>query len=983
MIRPVIIHQPPPRSRLLLAAFLLTFLPAAARAQGILSGELIGVVRDSLGQPLPGTDVAVTELGPSIIRWVTTDQDGAFRLRFLPAGVYDVVAEQLGYRPSRLARLSIGAGQRRYVAIRLATEAPPVAVIDTLVVGRPFPVAPEEFVQLTAPTRSVGERSLRFAHGQQLELEGLPAWLGAVATDGFLWTPPRHPLLDQTSVPHWPTSAFGRQDARATADVTWPTFGGSVVGASGSPSGPRGVRWLLEGGTASLTADSYDTSEGNPFSWLAGMDADIMVRRDTARLVAGFRLLSHARAVPPAIREDATGLSLATTAADSFGLALDDYRTALARSSTTATGFARLDWMLTSAHALSAMGFGSRTRVDAPDFGPGLGSGVGTELEAFDAAGTLHLTSRLGSRLGSEFRLGGGTSERNLSGTAPPLTLIVGSAHRLGADAQNASTRRSTLAISQALHLHLNDHDIKLGVMFDFVSHEIANGDLAEPRFAFGDTSAFASGTGLFESTGGLVSPASFAANRVGIFAQDRWHVIPGLALTAGVRTERLQLPLNGVRQNAEWLDRTGIDNAVYDRQWSQMSPRIGLEWDIASDGRMLLSAGAGASLGELDPAAFAELVQRDGSQQFLRAAGTGMAWPNEPAATTSGTLLTLAGPEWRAPRVQRGNVALRLSPSSAFILELGGNFRHTEFLLRRHDVNLLATPERHDQYGRPVYGTLVNLGGLLVTDSGPNRRIDTFDRVSALDADGYSSYWGLTASAAWRPNESMSLTLDYTLSRTRDNWLTGRYGGVAGQLTPFPDSLGNADWAEGTSDFDVPHRLAVGLSWRASRDQGFGIAVLYRFRSGYPFTAGFRSGIDANGDGSGYNDPAFVDDTLPGMADAVALWGCLDERQSGFARRNACREPGVHAVDLRASWTIGGRGRTRFELYADALNLIATDLSDPDRALLLVDPAAPLVDNPGAGTIAVPLTVNPQFGQKLTGRAGARILRVGARIGL
>ena len=981
MIRRVI-PRPSWRRSLLLAAFAAAALARGAQAQGLLTGELIGTVRDSLGRPLPATDVAVTESGPAITRWFVTDPEGVFRIRFLPAGVHSVLVEQLGFRPVVVTGVTLAAGQRRYLDIRLAAQAPPVNQIDTIALVQAEVTTPGMFLELVAPTRSIAERSLGQAYAQPLELEGLPSWLGATATDAFVWGPPRHPGLDNVIVPGWPLDAFAERDGRTSADVAWSAFGGSVTAVEGVRAAHTGIGGYADVGGSTLSAEGT-AGGGSVMSLRGGLSAAMMIRPDTARLVAGFDVLNTGQSLAPVLLDDEVGRSVLATAADSFSTSLAAYNTAEPSRTSAFRGFTRLDWMLTGNHTLSVSAFGGRSRIESPDFGAGRAPGTGMTLESFDAAGTLALTSRISDHLGSEFRLAGRTSERDVTGSAVALTVLAGTGQRFGSDAHDVTAARSGLHLSQAVHIQAADHNIKVGLFLDYGSHELESVDLPGGRFAFGDTTAFAAGQGTFERIEGVSTPASFSTTRYGLFLQDRWNVIPGLTLFAGLRSDRARLPENEVQRNSEWLERTGVDNTAYSTKWQQISPRVGLEWDMASDGRLLLSAGAGASLGDIDPAGFAEVMQRTGRQQLVRSVGDVGSWPDAPAsATTDRTIMTLAGPQWRGPRLQRGDVSLRFLPSRSVTFEFGGSFRHTEFLLRRHDVNLQPTAGRTDQYGRSVYGSLTNIGGLLVTDSGPGRRIETFDRVSALDADGYSTYWGITAAVSWRAGRTMVLTADYTLSQTRDNWLTGRHGGIDGQLTPFPDSLGGTDWAEGRSDYDLPHRLAIGLAWNAGTERGLSFGVLYRLRSGYPFTAGFRPGIDANGDGSGYNDPAFVDDTLSGVAELVGAWPCLNERQAGFAERNACREPLVHALDLRLALVAGRIGRSRLELYADAVNLLATDLSDADRALYLVDPATAVVDNPAAGTVTVPLVANPNFGERLAGRGGSRLLRIGVRIG-
>ena len=147
---------------------------------------------------------------------------------------------------------------------------------------------------------------------------------------------------------------------------------------------------------------------------------------------------------------------------------------------------------------------------------------------------------------------------------------------------------------------------------------------------------------------------------------------------------------------------------------------------------------------------------------------------------------------------------------------------------------------------------------------------------VTALDQDGYSDYYGITARLDKRVGRFLTFSTGYTYSRTQDNWVGARSGPDA-QLTPFPDSLDGVDWADGRSDFDIPNQAVFGIELNL---RSFRLAGFYSYRSGYPFTPGFRDGVDANGDGSWRNDPAYVDNQIVG-ADSVIAQTADDAGQS------------------------------------------------------------------------------------------------------
>jgi hypothetical protein len=223
---------------------------------------------------------------------------------------------------------------------------------------------------------------------------------------------------------------------------------------------------------------------------------------------------------------------------------------------------------------------------------------------------------------------------------------------------------------------------------------------------------------------------------------------------------------------------------------------------------------------------------------------------------------------------------------------------------------------------------------------------------------------------------KTVTLSAGYTYSQTTDN-LPGMALGPDAQLSPFPDSLNGVEWEDGVSDFDVPHRFVFGTELAFPV---FRIAAYYGFRSGRPFTPGFRDGVDANADGAWRNDPAWVDDGVAGVSDLFTSWECLRTQVGGFVDRNSCRGPTRQALDLRLAL---GPFRIGYpiELVLDAMNLLDTEFADVDRALYLVDPAGALVRDPATGVVTVPLVANPNFGNAMRRYGSGRYLRIGIRV--
>ena len=380
-----------------------------------------------------------------------------------------------------------------------------------------------------------------------------------------------------------------------------------------------------------------------------------------------------------------------------------------------------------------------------------------------------------------------------------------------------------------------------------------------------------------------------------------------------------------------------------------------------------------------VDPAAFAEVVSQSGGILERQGVGDLSRWPAAPdsgAAPVGEPRLAFPGRDFEAPRTFSASLGVAVSVAPGTELEVSGNYRHTDFLARRNDLNRSVSPSGRDQFGRPVYGQLIQQGGALGVVPGSNRRFSRFGIVSSLDADGVSDYWGLTARLEHHLAR-VRLFGSYTYSRTEDNLVF--VGGPELQLNPHPDGLDAKDWLDGRSDFDVPHRVTIGAELDLTV---FRLAGFFRHQSGFPFTPGFPPGVDANGDGSAHNDPAFVDDGIPGIADLLGRQDCLRSQVGRFAERNSCRADGTNTLDVRLALRLFERAGYRLDLVADGLNLLDSTPSRLDRALYLVDDTGTLVTDPVTGNVTVPLVANPNFGREAHSFATGRWVRLGVRLG-
>jgi hypothetical protein len=980
---------------LVLALAALT-VATSARAQSITAGTVEGTVRDPAGRVLGNVRVELRDRTTGFRRAQVTARDGRFGFWFLAPGTYDVLAEELGFRPAEVLEVPVAGGVATTVAVVLEQADPPVvgrtqivyeaAALTAERAGPGWAMDALELRRLPEQSRDVAGLSRYVSWADEtLTVEGLPAPYTSLTIDAIPFRFAGHSLLRGWDDAGAAVPLSSVETARlhpGRADVEW----AQNVGAQLSVVGRRGssrftARGFGDWTGAPLARSKYFAPQHlSLHSGRAGFLLSGPVIRDTAHFVIGVEGRRLQRPFGSAWEPSAMDGDLIRLAVDSFGVDLAPWVAGRVVDDRTLAAFARFDWQASERNRLMLFAHGGRLERDDPLSGTPWIPALGSTLDGSDLALGFSLASALSRVFALELRAGFETSRRNYTGGGLALTTLSDGPIAFGTDGLLPGTFDATaFTTTEVLHASFGSHRMKLGAGASVVSLDQTYAYGRPGEFVFADTLGMALRRGEFVQSVGRAPVANFTALEIGAFLQNTWRAAPGFDVLMGMRVDWQRVPAARIPRNEAWAVTTGSANNEVRGSRVQLSPRGGFLWNVGSGNRWFVQAEGGLFHGTVPLEALAEAVAQGTGNDPRRGVGDLGRWPTPPDsvdAPVAGLGLTVLHPEVMAPRTARATLGLTRSLGGGTALHLTASYRHTDFLVRRRNLNLLPGTTGTDQYGRPLYGTLNQDRSLVYAEAGSNRRFAPFDLVNALDQDGYSDYFGFTARVDQRITKALRFSLGYTRSRTEDNWLAPRSGPDA-QLSPFPDSLAGADWSVGVSDFDVPHRVVLGaevqLKWLS-------VAGFYRYRTGYPFTPGFRDGVDANGDGSFRNDPAYVDDLLPGMSDLAVAWDCVRRQLGRFAERNSCRGPGLQTLDLRLVL-----GPVRFgapvELVVDAINILDAEYAVPDRALLLVDAAGTLTTDPASGVVTVPLATNPNFGRSIRRYGSGRFLRLGLRV--
>lgn len=944
------------------------------RAQGAAHGILAGVAVDGSGRPVHDAEVSAVDRASGAVRNVATGRDGSFRFGLLSPSTYDITVEALGFRPVVYLGVSVMAGASPTIRVTLRRAAPPVVAIDT-VRAAGARVAPltwlgsRGYAELVGGRRLATDAAMLSPVADEDAVEGLPWRFADLMVDGA-----RLGAVGAPGATGSATTALA-MPARAIAASTVGGMGFDVeVGGSGVGINAQSLRG--SGTPSSRSAVFGGSSDIGAAAVFGGP-----IQRDTAHAFVGVDY-QRSEVARPAwfLANDVAGNALVGIARDSFATDLAGYQTETARIEERASGFGRLDWQLGDRYAISMRAAGSRLVSSSPPLLTGTSAGFGSRHEATAAQVAVDVVARLTRRVSAELRVSGDVSVAKADPPSLAPTAFAGRGVSLGGAADEPfRDQRATPRMSGMLQWDLGAHRVKLGGVIASNRFESQGSISSVGEFRFGDAADFEDAAGAWRGLSAAGGSGSFRMTERAMFVQDAWTVTDGLSLTFGLRFDGNRLPVADIEPNAAWLARTGIDNANVRGARSRVAPRIGFRWELGAAREWLLEGGAGVYNDLPDRRDVAEALTLDQGVDVRSAVGALGGWPAVPdsvAAPIRGRTLSMIGPGFEGPRTRRMSLGLQRDVG-LWTTYVRGVYRQTDFLTRRRDLNLPVTSTGADQYGRPLYGTLQQVGSLIVTTPGSNRRFADFDAVNAMEVTGYSEFFAATAGVERVVERGLTMGVHYTYSRTTDNLAGGR-----DLLAPLSASASGGEWSDGTADTDAPHRVIAAAEWSPSLAGAFRLGMVYRLKSGAPFTPGFRDGVDANGDGVWGNDPAYVDLALPGMDALRADHACLSRSSGAFAERNDCRGVITHRLDLRASFRLMTLAAGPMDLVLDAMDVIPRASGRIDRALYLVDRTGAVATNGSTGVTTVPLVVNPNFGELLADRAPGMLFRVGLRIG-
>ncbi|MER3429114.1 MAG: hypothetical protein C4334_13685 [Pyrinomonas sp.] len=108
---------------LLLIALMLQVAGTSALAQATASSALAGTVKDIKEAVVSGATVTATNVATGLTRTTTTNEEGAYRLELLPAGIYTVKVTAPGFAEAVAERVELLVGKTSNLDVTLSPSA--------------------------------------------------------------------------------------------------------------------------------------------------------------------------------------------------------------------------------------------------------------------------------------------------------------------------------------------------------------------------------------------------------------------------------------------------------------------------------------------------------------------------------------------------------------------------------------------------------------------------------------------------------------------------------------------------------------------------------------------------------------------------------------------------------------------------------------------------------------------------------------------
>jgi len=327
-------------------------------------------------------------------------------------------------------------------------------------------------------------------------------------------------------------------------------------------------------------------------------------------------------------------------------------------------------------------------------------------------------------------------------------------------------------------------------------------------------------------------------------YLQDTLKVHPRMTINAGLRYETATLPVDIYGRDSalpSLADTSPTVGPLYKNPTRlNLSPRVGLAWDLFGDGNTSLRAGYGLYFNTNNQQNLIVTVTNPPATPRIAIGftATSPCRPAFPAAPLSCAFANSIRPvqfDLDNPYVNIYSLSIQRElpwKTVATVAYAGSRGVH---LLRSNDVNTAVPIIRSD--GTPFF------------PPGAPRQNPAFSTIELKSSDGNSWYNAMIFEVRKRWSRNVTLQSSYTFSRNIDTTQASTFFSDAtnGTTTAFPE-FPNLNYNKGLTDYHAKHNWVVNFTWdlpfarnmkglKKSLLEGWQLAGINNVRSGNPLT--------------------------------------------------------------------------------------------------------------------------------------------------
>ena len=463
-------------------------------------------------------------------------------------------------------------------------------------------------------------------------------------------------------------------------------------------------------------------------------------------------------------------------------------------------------------------------------------------------------------------------------------------------------------------------HNLKFGADFNFDRIFNFFPGFFTGQYTFNSYALFASNTPAsftqnFAGAGTTGATTHPDLNEYGLFVQDDWRVNTKLTLNIGLRYDLQDLAAPTVKNPSAALAAAGLDTTTAVSDTNNFAPRFGFSY--AFDDKTVVRGGYGIFYARTPSIILGTSHSQNGIQvtgvtlNCTAVPNPCLTYPNifttPPAAGALTPSLYLFAKDYAQPYIQQGRLGVERELFANTSLSVSYLYFRGVHISRTRDINLAAPVSTTLTDPATQTFTVLRFPQAVGSPNAPLRPIPGFARISLFESTADSRYNALAFELKRRFTRGFQFITAYTFSSTKDN-RPDQTMVVVGtdDAKGLENNLNiNGDW--GRSDLDIKHRLVFSPVYEIGQVQNDN-AVARQLLGNWTFSgiitlqSGFAYSALITGDANRDSNPST--DRVPGT------------------RRNGFTTPSIYIFDTRVTKTFKFGEKYSVSFLAEAFNL-------------------------------------------------------------